>query len=182
MIMTKKQNDNKCHKDTYAIVGELVLIANALDYLLTQVVIEVLDLGIHPMLMPTIGTLDSVRKIEILKERNKHFDKIDFKEKLKSFLDNTEKVFKNRNIACHTPAVLESGKWSLKPLTMAKILKGIDVEKQTIQPFSFDDLQKAISTAEIALGEGANLITNFKNLNEKNEEKNEVGSASKCGY
>jgi len=162
---------NKTHMETYAIVGELVLLSSALDHCLTEVIIEVLDLGSSYMLLPTLGTIDSVRKIEILKERAHHIAQVEWKNRVMSFIKKVESVFKHRNIACHTPAVLENGQWTLKPYTVAKVLKKIDLQQKKIKSISFNDLQDAIHTAESALGAGRNLIDNFKRLNVAKAEK-----------
>lgn len=53
-------------------MGELVLIANALDYQLNHVLIEILHLTDSPMLEAVVATLVTVNKIEMLKERSKH--------------------------------------------------------------------------------------------------------------
>ena len=57
------------NREIFAVVGELVLIATALDTLLKSVLVAVLHLGSSPLIEPVVATLDSVRKIEILKER-----------------------------------------------------------------------------------------------------------------
>jgi hypothetical protein len=55
----------------YGAVGELVLLATALDHQLNHVLIQVLHLADSPMLEGVVATLDAVRKIEMLKERSK---------------------------------------------------------------------------------------------------------------
>jgi hypothetical protein len=152
------------HREIYAIVGELVLISTALDHLLSSLVVQVLELGPSPMVLPVVGTLDPVRKIEILKARADHIAQPDWKKGLRRFVDQTESVFKYRNIACHTPAVLEDGEWSFKPYAAAKMLKKLNLKEKKLEHVSFDELRTAISTAENALGAGSNLIENFKRL------------------
>jgi len=61
--------DDITNKEAYATVGELVLIASALDALLNDVVVTVLDLGQAVLIVPVVATLDARRKIELLKER-----------------------------------------------------------------------------------------------------------------
>jgi hypothetical protein len=53
----------------YAIVGEIVLSATALDHQMNHVLIEVASLAKSPLLEAVIATLDPARKIEILKAR-----------------------------------------------------------------------------------------------------------------
>ncbi|SRR6266851_4213731 len=161
----------KPHRDSYAIVGELVLTSNILDYLLAEVLIEFLDLGRSPMLMPVILTLDPARKIEILKERAKRIDQPDWKKGVKSFVDEAERVFKYRNIACHAQPTMDKGTWMLRPSAAAKLLKNIDVQNKSIKGVSFDELKTAISTAEAALRSGTNLIGIFKRANAERAKK-----------
>jgi hypothetical protein len=163
--MTEKKDDRKLHRDSFAIVGELVLISNALDYMLAQVLIEVLDLDRSPMLMAVIVTLDPARKLEILKGRAKHIAHPDWKKGVSSFVDKAERVYKYRNIACHTQPIFDRGKWTLQPFAAAKVFKDIDLTTRSIKPTSFDTLKTAIATGEAALGSGVNLIENFRRFN-----------------
>jgi hypothetical protein len=159
------QDKKKPHQESFALVGELVLISNALDHLLNEVLIEVLNLVRSTMLLPVIATLDPVRKIEILKARAKHIDNLDWRKGVSSFVDKVERVFRYRNLACHTQPILTGNKWTLQPFAAAKILKEIDVGEKRFKPTPFEELKGAISTAEAALGSGVNLIENFKRLN-----------------
>ena len=154
--MTAEKTENS-HKDTYAIVGELVLIASALDDCLNRVVIAFLELGDAHLLLPVVATLDPARKIEILKARVTHLAAKDWKKAFKSFVDRIETVNKHRNIACHTPPIFENGKWTLKPIAAAKLLQRLDLEKKTLSHFSFHDLKNAISVGEQALAQGVEL-------------------------
>lgn len=167
--MTSQQaNDNK---EVYAIVGELVLIATALDTLLNSVVVQVLHLGSPPMIEPVVGTLDPVRKVEILKERAPHIQNEEWKKRVTAFVNKTESVFRQRNIACHMPAVLENGKWTLTPVSAARVLKHLDLKQPKAKRFPINDLKDAISTGEKALAEGLDVVENFKRLNAKLEKK-----------
>jgi hypothetical protein len=173
--MTEPKHDPELHRDSYAIVGELVLISNALDYLLAEVLIEVLDLGRSPMLMSVLVTLDPARKIEILKTNAKHIENPGWKKGITSFLDKAERVYKYRNIACHTQLILTDGKWTLQPFAAAKVFREIDVPNRRVKSVSFDDLKSAISTAEAALGSGVNLIENFQRLNARRAAERQQG-------
>lgn len=66
-------------KDAYAVVGELVLISSALDFLSNRLLIVVLDLGDSVMLDAVIATLDTSRKVEILKGRSGHMPATEWK-------------------------------------------------------------------------------------------------------
>jgi hypothetical protein len=117
------------------------------------------------MIEPVVGTLDSVRKIEILKQRAPFIRNEEWKKRVTAFVSKAESVFRHRNIACHMPAVLENGKWTLTPVSAARVLKHLDLEQPKAKHFSFDDLKAAISTGEKALAEGIGLVENFKRLN-----------------
>lgn len=164
-IMKGANDEAKQSKEIYAVVGELVLIATALDTLLNSVIVEVLHLGSSPMIEPVVATLDPVRKIEILKERAPFIRNGDWKKRVTGFVSKAEIVFRRRNIACHMSAVLEDGKWTLTPVSAAKLLKHLDLEKPKAKRFSFDDLKAAISTGEAAMAEGLAVVENFKRAN-----------------
>src|SRR5271163_2314061 len=142
------------HQDNYAIVGELVVISNTLDYLLTNVLIEILDLGSSFMLHPVIQTLDPVRKIEILKGSAK----LGLGKGVSSFLKKADVVFKNRNIACHMQLVCDNkGEWVLTPSAAAKVFRSVDLENRRIKRVSLNTLKNAITDAEAALKDGSQL-------------------------
>lgn len=78
------------HSDTYAIVGELVLISSALDAELNKIVSAALLLGEAPLLLPVIATLDPPRKIEMLRARVSHIHVASWKKPVLQFLDHVE--------------------------------------------------------------------------------------------
>jgi hypothetical protein len=159
------------NKEIYAIVGELVLIATALDTLLNSVVVQVLHLGSSPLIEPVVGTLDPVRKIELLKERAPFIRNQEWKKRVTAFVSKAESVFRHRNIACHMPAIRENDKWTFTPVSAARVLKHLDLEQPKAKRFSFNNLKDAISTGETALGEGFDLVENFKRLNAELEKR-----------
>jgi hypothetical protein len=171
--MTAEKDEAEHNKEMYAIIGELVLIANALDTVLNSVVVQVLHLGSSPMIEPVVGTLDPVRKMEILRERAPFIRSRndEWKKRVTAFVSKAESVFRHRNIACHMPAMLEDGKWALTPVSAAKLLKHLDLDRPKAKRFSFDDLKTAISTGESALAEGVGLVENFKRVNAELEKK-----------
>jgi hypothetical protein len=128
-------NDTPDHSKTYAVVGELVMIANAIDHLLNNVLIEVLGLESSPLLEPVIATLEPARKIEILKSRAKHINNSDWKKGVTGFCDKADSVYRQRNIVCHTPAFPEGDTWKFKPVAAAKVLNKIDLEKKALEGF-----------------------------------------------
>jgi hypothetical protein len=150
------------HTKLYAVVGELVMISNAIDHLLNQIVIEALHLKKSVMLEPILAELDPRRKIEILKSRAKLFGDTDWNKGITRFCDKTESVFKQRNIVCHTPAFFDGDTWAFKPFAAVKLLNKLDLKNKTLNNFSLNDIKTAISTGEAALGIGANLLENLK--------------------
>jgi hypothetical protein len=152
-------------REACAIVGELVLVSNILDFRLNQVVIEVLDLGSSSMLMPVVATLDPSRKIEMLKGRASHMPAGSWKTKLMTFVDSVERVLKQRNIACHTLPTLDAGQWSLKPLAAAKMFKSLNLGDKTLKHTSPDDFRRAIQVGKQASEHAEELLVNWKRAN-----------------
>jgi len=112
-----------------------------------------------------VGTLDPSRKVKILKERAAHITANDWRKSLMKFCDKVESVFRQRNIACHTPPVLEAGLWAFKPVAAAKLLKKLDVDNKQVPPVHLAQFEAAIKTGEAALGAGMQVIEKFKRLN-----------------
>ena len=144
-MIEKKEPAQDPNKEAFAVVGELVMISTALDGLLNRVLITVLDLGDAPLLEPVIATLDTTRKIEILKARAAQISgtrhATEWKKRLKQFSDKVESVYRQRNIACHVPPVLEAGVWSFRPSAAAKLLKSLNIETKSLREFSLNDLR-----------------------------------------
>lgn len=160
---TAKPSDQD--RESFAVVGELVMVSTALDFLMDKVLISVLDLGTSLMLPPVVATLDPARKVEILKARARQMPPNQWRKGVLSFCDQVESVFRQRNIACHTAPVLSDGAWLFKPVAAAKMFKHIDLEAKTLAGSSVDDFRAAIKTGEAAFGSGMNLIDNFERAN-----------------
>ncbi len=159
-------NDTR-FRAAYAVVGELVLIATALDHQLNHVLMQVLSLTDSPMLEAVVATLDTVRKIEMLKARSKHIAQPAWRKPLLAYLDKLERVSKWRNIACHTPLIPDSKHGALfAPTAAAKLLKHLDPAEPTANRIPIADVQSAIPVGESALGDGMNLLDNFKKMND----------------
>jgi hypothetical protein len=141
------------------------MIANAIDHLLTNVLIAVLSLEPSPLLEPVIATLDPSRKIEILKSRANHIINPAWKKSVTGFCDKAESVYKQRNIVCHTLAFLEGETWKFKPVAAVKLLNKLDLENMVAAEFPFNDIKAAITTGEAAFGAGASLLQNFARSN-----------------
>jgi len=143
-------------------LGEIVQLASMLDHQLTHVVIEVLHLTKSPMLEPVAATLESSRKLEILKGRLKHIKQADWKTAIQTYVDLVERVNKSRNIACHSQMLREGDKFVFSSSQAAKLFKGLKLEGvPTVERTPLDSVVHAIGLAEKALGAGQNLIENF---------------------
>jgi transcriptional regulator with XRE-family HTH domain len=152
---------------SYSVVGELVLLATALDHQLNHVLIQVLHLLESPMLEAVVATLDTVRKIEMVKERSKYIAQSKWQKPVLTYVDKVERVSKWRNIACHTPLIPDEKHGAVfAPTAAAKLLKSLQLDKDPVSKrIPIADLKSAIALAESALGEGLNLIENFQKLN-----------------
>ena len=63
------------------------------------------------------------------------------------------------------PAILEDGKWTLTPVSAARVLTQLDLDKPGAKHFSVADLKAAITTGEQALAEGLTVVENFRRPN-----------------
>jgi DNA-binding XRE family transcriptional regulator len=163
---------NAAFKSSYAIVGELVLIASALEYQLNHVLMQVLHLSESPMLEPVVATLDVVRKIEMLKLRSKHIAQQNWRKPLSAYLDKLETVWKWRNLACHTPLIPDDKHGAVfAPAAAAKLLKRLKLENPTVERAPVSRIRDAIAVGERALGEGEAIVHNFQRLNSEREKR-----------
>jgi len=143
-------------------VGEIVLMASALDHQLTHVVIEVLHLTKSTMLEPVVATLDSSRKLEILKGRAKHIKQAHWRKPIEQYVDLIERVIRARNTTCHSQMLLEGDKFVFSSSQAAKLFKGLKLEGvPTVERVPLEAIANTIPVAERALGMGENLIRNF---------------------
>ena len=162
----------------YGVVGELVLVANALDHQLNHVLIQVLHLVESPMLEAVVATLDMARKIEMLKERSKYIAQSHWQRPVLSYVDKLERVSRWRNIACHTPLIPdEKHGAAFVPTAAAKLLKSLQLGKDPVaKRVPIGDLKAAIALGESALADGLKLIENFQKVNA--ERKRRFGEVS----
>jgi DNA-binding XRE family transcriptional regulator len=161
-----EDRDNR-FRDSYRVVGELVLLMTALDHQLNHVLIQLLHLSESPMLEAVIATLDTVRKIEMVKERSKYISQTSWQRPVLAYVDKLERVCKWRNIACHTPLIPDDKHGAaFAPTAAAKLLKSLKLGKDEVQSrIPVSELQSAITLAESALPDGLNLIGNFQRAN-----------------
>ncbi|MGH6842666.1 MAG: helix-turn-helix transcriptional regulator, partial [Methylocella sp.] len=118
---------------SYGIVGELVLLATALDHQLNHVLIQVLHLSESPMLEAVVATLDTVRKIEMVKERSKYIAQSKWQKPVLAYVDKLERMSKWRNIACHAPLIPDEKHGAVfAPTAAAKLLKSLQLGKDPV--------------------------------------------------
>lgn len=151
----------------YAVVGEIVLLATALDHQLNHVLMQILSLTDSPMLEAVVATLDIARKIEMVKARSKHIAQATWRKPVMAYIDMLERISKWRNIACHTPLIPDAKHGAVfAPTAAAKLLKNLDVQDPTSRRIPYSEMKAAIELGGAALGAGENLIENFKKMNE----------------
>jgi transcriptional regulator with XRE-family HTH domain len=162
-----KDTDNTKFRAAYAVVGEFVLITNALDYQLNHVLIQILHLTDSPMLEAVVATLDTPSKIEMVKERSKHIAQPNWRKPVLTYLERLESISEWRNIACHAPLIPDKNHGAVfAPAAAAKLLKGLQIgEDSTTKRTPIAELKTAITLGESALADGENLIENFKKFN-----------------
>ena len=158
-------------KRAYAIVGELVLIASALDHQLNHICISVLALTESPMLESVVASIDSARKIEILRGYATKITSAQWKMGLKDHADAVEAVNRARNIAAHSVMLFEDGKPVLHSPAAAKLFKAIDLKSKTAAKTNIGTLERAIRKAEVALSSGGNLLKNFERVAAERERR-----------
>jgi DNA-binding XRE family transcriptional regulator len=157
---------------SYRIVGELILLSNALEFQLNHALMQVLHLTESPMLEPVIATLNIVRKIEMLKVRSKHIAQQNWRKPLASYLDKLEVVWKWRNLACHTPLIPDEKHGAVfAPAAAAKLLKTLRLEDSSIERTPIAKMKDAIAIGERTLAEGEAIIQNFQRLNSEREKR-----------
>jgi hypothetical protein len=151
-------------KTFYATVGELVILSTILDDMLNTLLIETFQCGNAVWLPAIIATLDTARKIEILKGDVKMKSHVKISKPIRDFLDKVEAVTKQRNIVCHTPPSYENGSWGFRPTTAAKLLHPSNVYNPRMMQESLDKINGAIVTANAALQAGSELIEHYKRM------------------
>lgn len=157
--------DDPAWRNALSHVGEIVLLASALDHQLTHVVIELLHLTKSPMLEPVVATLDSPRKLEILKGRAKHIKQAHWKRPIEKYVDLVERVNRARNTASHSQLLQERDKFVFTSSQAAKLFKGLKLEGvPTVERVPLETIVSAVQIAEQALGVGINLIENFERV------------------
>ena len=103
----------------------------------------------------------------MLKERSKHIAQPNWRKPVTSYLEKLERIFEWRNLACHTALIPDNEHGAVfAPASAATLLKSIKIgEEPTANRVPVADLKSAISLGESALGDGQNLVENFKKFN-----------------
>jgi hypothetical protein len=157
--------EERLEREAFAIVGELVLVTTALDSLVNRIVIELLNLGTSGLLEPVVATLESNRKIEIIKERASLIANPEWKRHVRKFAKRTEQVAAYRNMAAHW-RLTTATPLKLKPFAAAKMFKNLDLTKKQLAGCAITDLQPIIQLARrLLIEDGPNLIENLKRAN-----------------
>lgn len=159
------------HRRAYALVGELVLLASALDYQLNHVLIAMLGLEPSPMLEPVVASLDSNRKIAILKQFAGTIKAKQWTDALKLHLNKVDDVNRVRNLAAHNLLTFEDGVHGLWSPAATKLLASIDFMKRAPKKIPLARVEEAVRKGEVALGSGQNLIENLARVNAERQRR-----------
>jgi len=149
-------------KSFYAMVGELVVASTTLDDQMTSLLVYIFSGESNVCFAPILATLDAARKIEIIKAHCKMNSFARIPKALNIYTGKVEKVFKQRNIVCHTPPSREEGKWGYRPVALAKILHPRNTYNSSWAKDSLDKISEAISLAHVALQAGSDLIESYE--------------------
>ena len=148
----------------YQAVGQLVLMASALDHQLSRICIAVFGLVETPFLEPVVGSLDSSRKVDMLKAYAQKLKPSDWKGAIRKHAEAVERLNQQRNRAAHSSMIIEHGRASLTSSAASKLLRSLDLERGTASRLRIADLFAAIASGEKALGSGETLIENLQRL------------------
>jgi hypothetical protein len=94
MAVSADEGDPEQDKTFYATVGELVILSTTLDDMLNTLLIETFQCGNAAWLPAIIATLDTARKIEILKGQTKAISYATISKPVTDFLNKVEVVTK----------------------------------------------------------------------------------------
>lgn len=170
-------NDPKW-KDACAHIGEIILLSTALDYQLTEVVIEVMHLEKSPMLETVVATIDGRQKIEMIKARARKLTAQDWKKALIDYAEKIEKVNQVRNTAAHTALIPKGDGFEFVPRQASKILKSMKIigREYELNRVSIEDIKAAVPVAEQALGDGQVVLDNLARLRDARQNLTMSGS------
>jgi len=155
-------SEEERERDACAAVGKMILMGALLDDQLSKILIEVLALEPSPLLLSVVSTLDTSRKIDILKAQTKHLPDGPWKEGLKEYLGPLERAIKYRNIAAHSIPVENGGRLVLTSYATAKLMRALDRKEKVVAKLEVEALRGECDRAENAHSIGQNALENFK--------------------
>ena len=162
-------------------VGHLILVSSALDEQLNQICILALALKETPMLAPAVASIDSSRKIEILKEYSKKLKSSEWKKEIKHHAERVESINRVRNVAAHSVLSFdERGNAILKSTALAKIFKDLDLETKSIGRPDMGQFESAAQNGLAALTSGKVLIENLKRVADERSRRAQVHPLGKA--
>lgn len=164
-------NDIKAAERAYSVVGEMILIGSAVDQQMNRVCMLALRLGDTAMLESVFATLDSARKVEILKALASKITAVEWKKRLRAHADEVEVVNRWRNIAAHSVLTFKGETVVLHSPAVAKLFKVLDLSGKSAEHTELGQLESAIGRADKLLAAGRLLIDNLKRISEEADRK-----------
>jgi len=147
-------------------VGELVLLASAIDSQLTKAVIMACSLIVTPLLEPIVAELDARTKIEILRARSKHIRQTDWSKGIKKWTKKVEEVNGHRNIVAHHQVAMGNGELILYSPQARKLLRMIG-DSELTPARNVNDINKWVVAARETAGHGKIVLANLQKFTEK---------------
>ena len=156
-------------KEFCAAVGELILWANLIDGQLNRALVGMMALPEHAMIEPIVAQLDARAKAELLKRRAKIITNTDWRNRIKNWVERTEKVSGKRNIVAHHSIRVAEGKILLHSDQLRNIIAGLETTGNTIkagESKGLADIKEWIEQAKAAFDEGQNVVMNLDRFRE----------------
>lgn len=153
-------------KRAYAVIGELMLTATMLDHQLNRICILFFSLTQAPMLEPLIASIDTVRKIEVLKLYASKLKKSDWSDNLKKHAKRVEAINRDRNTAAHSIMGFQGGKVIFYSAAATKLLKSINSARPAADYVDLAKLENAVLKGRETFASGENLLQNLERVEE----------------
>ncbi len=147
-------------------VGELVLLASAIDSQLTKAVIMACLITVTPLLEPIVAELDARTKIEILRAISKHIRQTDWSKGITKWAEKVEKVNSYRNIVAHHTVAMSDGGLILYSAQARKLLRSIK-DSKLAPPKNINEINKWVAAARETAGQGQTVLANLHKFTEK---------------
>jgi hypothetical protein len=159
----------------YAAVGELILLASALDHQLNRACIVLLALPHSPVLESLVASIDATRKLEIVKSCAAEVQEPSWRKALKKHAELVEEVNRRRNVAAHGTMMMDEGRWVLFSPTVPKILRSINAIKQSKDRLYAEDVEESVRKGNEALSSGQLMLTNLDRLQAERAKRGRAG-------